>query len=80
MLKLYHIQLVQNEVKLCGEFKKGDLLYDSSKKKYCIFLEYGKNKEGKKSKTLSKILMEETIFVSTTISLYKAYDKVIKFN
>ena len=80
MLKIYHIQLGQSEAKLCGEFKKGDLLYDSSKKKYCIFLEYGKNKKGEKAKVLSKTLMEETIFVSTTVCLYKVYDKVINLN
>ena len=64
-------------MKLSGSYKKGDLLYDSKKEKYCVFLEYYADKSRKHSTALSKVIIGEKVSILNTFFLYKVYDKVI---
>tara|TARA_B100000927_G_scaffold278123_1_gene260475 strand:- start:574 stop:813 length:240 start_codon:yes stop_codon:yes gene_type:complete len=65
---------------LSGNYKKGDLLYNSYIQKFCIFLEYFVDTSRKHSTTLSKVIIDEKVSISNPLFLYKVYDKVIELD
>ncbi len=65
---------------MSGNYKKGDLLYNSYIQKFCIFLEYFVDTSRKHSTTLSKVIIDEKVSISNPLFLYKVYDKVIELD
>ena len=65
---------------MSGNYKKGDLLYNSYIQKFCIFLEYFVDTSRKHSTTLSKVIIDEKVSMSNPFFLYKVYDKVIELD